>query len=130
MKTKRLLTINTLSEAHIIQGRLDVEGVESFLSNENFTSLIPMSKSLLGSGIQVFVKDTDYKKACEIVKDKICPSDEMFACPYCGSPDIRIGLVKDKFPKLNAILMSIKTIIPFGNSKQKFYCNNCKKEIE
>jgi hypothetical protein len=66
MKTKRLLTSSSLSEAHIIQGKLDSEGIDCFLTNENISSLLPINNSML-LGVQVFVKETDYQKAFEIL---------------------------------------------------------------
>jgi len=69
MKTKRLLTSSSLSEAHIIQGKLDSEGIDCFLTNENISSLLPINNSML-LGVQVFVKETDYQKAYEILNKK------------------------------------------------------------
>ena len=39
MKTVRLITCNNAMQAHILQGALENEGIESILHNENFSSL-------------------------------------------------------------------------------------------
>jgi len=70
MKTKRLLTCSNLSEAHIIQGRLNNEGIDCFLTNENISSLLPINNSML-LGVQIVVNETDYQRAYEILQDKL-----------------------------------------------------------
>ena len=39
MKTVKLITCNDAAQAHIIQGALENEGIESILHNENFSTL-------------------------------------------------------------------------------------------
>lgn len=40
MKTVRLITCNDAVQAHILQGALENEGIDSLLHNENFSSLL------------------------------------------------------------------------------------------
>ena len=70
MKIKRLLTSNNLSEAHIIKGKLESEGIDCFLTNENFTGLFPINSNT-SLGVQIMVSETDYTKAYEILEDEI-----------------------------------------------------------
>ena len=39
MKTVKLITCNDAMKAHILQGALENEGIESILHNENFSTL-------------------------------------------------------------------------------------------
>jgi hypothetical protein len=69
MKTKRLMICQSLSEAHIIKGRLNSEGIECFLANENSNSILPVFNSMCGLGIQVIVRDIDYEKAFKLLQE-------------------------------------------------------------
>ena len=70
-KTIRLITCDNISEAYFIKDRLTNEGIECFLTNENFTSLLPNYYNLFESGVQVFVFEEEYEKSRELLKDKI-----------------------------------------------------------
>jgi len=69
MKTKRLIICQSLSEAHIIKGKLESEGIECFLTNENSNNIMPVFNSMCGLGIQVIVKDVDFEKASELLQN-------------------------------------------------------------
>jgi len=70
-KTIRLITCDNITEAYFIKDRLTNEGIECFLTNENFTSLLPNYYNLFESGVQVFVFEEEYEKSRELLKDKI-----------------------------------------------------------
>lgn len=63
----RLLTCNTAFEANLIKGRLENEGIEGFLINENITTLMPHLNPISGSGVQLMVFQKDLEKAREIL---------------------------------------------------------------
>ncbi len=127
--TIRLITCNNLQEAHIIKGRLNNEGVDCFLTNQNFTSLMPVYNNMLGGGIQVIIREDDLSKAKQLLKDKLEPDNADLVCPNCGSTDIGLGIGKQKGIKIFNMLISVFMTIPFGNLKPKYYCRACKKEI-
>ena len=54
-KTIRLITCDTITDASFVKNRLNNEGIDCFLTNQNFTSLLPNYYNLFGSGVQVFV---------------------------------------------------------------------------
>ncbi len=129
MKTITLITCNNSADAHIIKAQLDAESIESFLTNENFSNLMSINSAMPGFGIQVVVKESDLIKARDIIKDKLETNNEIHKCPYCGSSDISLR-IENKFGKrIATILLFLSALVPFGNKKTKYYCNNCKKEI-
>ena len=67
MKTVILTSCNNSFEAKIIQGNLANEGIESMISNENYTSLYPNMNGSMGSGIQVFVDEADVEKSMHVI---------------------------------------------------------------
>ena len=130
METVRLMTVDNLTEAHIIKGRLLNEGIDCFLTNENFTNLMPMYNNMLGSGIQVFVSKNNLDKAVELLQDKIEPNNTELICQNCGSKNIGLGLGNRKAFILFNIIIALLSFFPLGNLKPKYYCKDCKTEIK
>lgn len=105
MKTVKLITCNDAMKAHILQGALENEGIESILHNENFSTLY---KSCVNSiaGVDILVADEDYARAVQVLRDNESWPEELTLCPFCGSPDIKfiipvhsaIRLLKCLFP--------------------------------
>jgi len=129
-KTIRLLTCDNITEAYFIKDRLTNEGIDCFLTNENFTSLMPNFYNLFGSGVQVFVIEDDYEKSRELLKDKIEPEQVETVCPFCGSTDIVLGLGKHKSLKIFNVLLAFLIAIPIGNVRVRQYCKACKEELK
>jgi len=128
-KTISLITCDNITEAYFIKDRLNNEGVDCFLANQNFTNLMPVYNNILGSGIQIFVMDSDYGEARKLLADKLVPEKIELICPYCGSDEISLGLGKHKILKFFNILIAILIVIPLGNIKPGYYCKKCKREI-
>ena len=68
MKTVRLITCNDAMQAHILQGALENEGIDSLLHNENFSSLLKSYVSNI-SGVDIFVNEDDYDHALQVLRD-------------------------------------------------------------
>ena len=62
-KTIRLKTCESLTDAYFIKNKLNNEGIDCFLTNQNFTSLLPNYFNLFGAGVEVFVMESDYEKS-------------------------------------------------------------------
>ena len=129
MNTIKLITCDNSAEAYLIKGRLLNEGIDCFLTNENFTNLMPLYNNMLGSGIQILINEEDLERASLLIRDKLEPENEKMICPHCGSDSISLGLGKNKFMKILNMFIAIIILIPLGNLKPKYYCNQCKEEI-
>ena len=57
MKTVKLITCNDAMKAHILQGALENEGIESILHNENFSTLYKSCVSSI-AGVDISVSYT------------------------------------------------------------------------
>lgn len=126
---KNVFTCDNLTEASLIKARLEHWGIQSYLTNQNFTTLLPIYNNMLGSGIQVMVNDNDFQEARKILIDKIDPQSQDLVCPQCESSNIKLGLGKQKGLKIWTVLISLLAFIPMGNLKPKYYCFDCKTEI-
>ena len=129
-KTSHLITCDNITDAYFIKNKLNNEGIDCFLTNQNFTSLLPNYYNLFGAGVQVVVMESDYLRSRELVKDKLEPENVEKVCPYCGSTDISIGFGKHKILKIFNVLLAILIAIPIGNIRVRYYCKTCKEEIK
>jgi len=75
-KTIRLMTCNTVPEAHMIKGRLENEGIDCFLKNEEATNMLPMFNNMAGGGVQIMVFEKDFERAEEIVNNDLSGEED------------------------------------------------------
>ena len=80
MKTVKLITCNDAMKAHILQGALENEGIESILHNENFSTLYKSCVSNI-AGVDILVADEDYENALMVTP----PGDNHwnYTCKQC-----------------------------------------------
>ncbi len=116
------------TEAYPLMARLEEEGIESFLADENTVSVQPFLSNAVG-GVKVNIKEIDSKKALLILKelnrdnkkeekkleDKWNKDFERVEayCPECESANI----YQEKLPLY-------KTILTAFQAKQN-YCADC-----
>lgn len=125
MKTVKLITCNDAMKAHILQGALENEGIESVLHNENFSTLY---KSCVDSiaGVDILVADEDYARAVQVLRDNESWPEELNLCPHCGSSDIKFGLKKGKrLRAVGAALLSLLASAPPGDNHWEYTCGQC-----
>lgn len=124
METIRLLTCDNNREASILKGRLENEGINCFLTNENFSSLMPHFFGILGAGVQIIVAKADFEKAVKLLKLNL-PDQHELVCPKCKSTNIRFGLGRRKSGKIMTILLSLLAGVPFNNINNRYCCQDC-----
>lgn len=130
MKTVKLITCDDAVKAHILQGALENEGIESMLCNENFSTLYKGTASSI-SGVDLLVVEEDYDKAVQVLRDNGSWQEELTLCPHCGSSDIRLTLKKGKrWRAIGAAILSALTATPSGNNHWNYTCNQCRKVFE
>lgn len=129
MSIERLLTVPTSQEATSIQNRLENAGIESFVTNENFSNLMPIYYGMLGSGIQIMIEDSFEVTAKEVLPDYFSIPDEPVQCPKCHSKKIGYGFGKSKIRKSFIVLFSLLVANPFGNIQTSRHCKECVQEF-
>jgi pentatricopeptide repeat protein len=80
-------TYNNYIDANIILGRLQSEGVNCWLKDENTSTIMPIWNQATG-GIRLMVAESDVEKAVELLKQMQEEKKLKFACPKCGSSNI------------------------------------------
>ena len=129
MKTVRLITCNNAMQAHILQGALENEGIESILHNENFSSLYSGCINNI-SGVDIFVSEKDHAKAVEILKDNGSWPEDLILCPYCHSTSIQLVLKKGyKLRALGAAFLSALSTLLRAIIIGNIYVNDVKTDL-
>ena len=131
MRIVKLLTVPNSQEAASIQNRLENVGVDSFVTNENFSTLMPHFFGMLGSGIQIMIEDTSMERAKKALRDYFPYSDTklIITCPESGSTAIGYGFARSRIKKIFIILISLLIANPFGNIQASRHCKNCGHEF-
>ncbi len=121
------MTFESPIEANIVKGRLENEGIPCFVTNENFSNLMPHYNRILDSGVQLMIRQTDYQKAVEILE---LNKEKELLCPNCNSKNVGISLGKNWFKKIVVIFVSLLSVIPFNNISGNYLCKDCKSEFK
>jgi len=121
------------SEAIIIKGKLEAEGLEVFMA-DNFTiDTDPLVSNAIG-GVKIFVRTEDLPKAKEILADisrySLDDDGKEVVCTACGSAKIDMVTSVTDWKALLAFIFSFGLFgtLPFY-TKYKYRCNSCGHEF-
>lgn len=111
--------------AHLIQGRLESEGIASIIHND-------FRAYDIGT-VDVLVYAKDYDRAYQIIRSTTpeFTSDEI-TCPFCGSTDISPA-PRSKKRLANALLLILAFFGSFfvrTTSRSQYRCNRCNSLFE
>lgn len=120
------------SEAYLFKGKLESEGIEVFLQNENTINTDPLLSNAVG-GVKLFVKSEDVMKAKQVLASisdySVDDNGEPLSCPNCGMQKIEMfTTIKDKKTFLGFIPVFLFGGLPWF-AKHKYKCENCKFEF-
>ena len=123
------VVIGTFPEAmaaHLVRMRLDAEGIDSYLADENIVSIYPLYSGAIG-GITLMVREEDAQAALQILEGVESEAFTRYEsnqaiCPACGSE--RVG--DRPLSYLRTLVLTILTIglfLPFFYRSRK--CKDC-----
>lgn len=122
-------------DAHLLRSKLESEGIECFIHDENLIQLNPFYNVLLG-GIKLKVKEEDFTRAQGIMNElEATPytdeDDEILRCPKCQSHKIYSGFRTIKSAKgiLSMIISLILYVFPFYINSV-YRCKDCGHEFK
>ncbi|PZR13642.1 MAG: hypothetical protein DI539_19305 [Flavobacterium psychrophilum] len=122
------------SEAIIIKGKLESEGIEVFMA-DNFTiDTDPLVSNAIG-GVKLYVRSEDMDKATavlsEISRYSVDDKGQAVICPKCNSNKVEVGTTVKEGKSLFAFLFGF--LIAGGMpvyTKYTYRCSNCNNEFE
>jgi predicted RNA-binding Zn-ribbon protein involved in translation (DUF1610 family) len=115
--------------AHIAMGRLEEDGVNCWLKDENTATINPILSNAIG-GIKLMVDSTQAERAATILKDLELQYKATITCPKCGSHNIE--LVSTPRKPSNWIMAVFGFLFTnYALSAEKVnHCFNCGNEFE
>ena len=133
----QLITIKTFTyphEAYIIRGKLDSEGIETFLKDEMTVQVNNFYSNAVG-GVKLQVLEQDVARALEIIGESEIPDDKIAVidetesgnsdqCPFCNSDNI----VEKKSPNWLTLLPYLVVGFIFPVYRKTHKCFDCGKE--
>jgi predicted RNA-binding Zn-ribbon protein involved in translation (DUF1610 family) len=120
------------SEAYLFKGKLESEGIEVFLQNENTINTDPLLSSALG-GVKLFVNSEDVLQSKQILdaipEYSLNDKGELLTCPNCGSQKIYMTTTIKDIKSFLAFIYGLLTLSMPLFSKQKYKCESCNFEF-
>lgn len=82
-----LQSFNNYIDAHLLMGRLESDGIQCWLKDENTVTIYPVWTNIVG-GIKLMVNVEDYPKALEIFREVEQNRKQAVECPKCKGHNI------------------------------------------
>ena len=135
---REAISVTLPSEAHMIQGYLDSEGIVTILKDELITQVNNLYSNAVG-GVKVMVRDEDYENAQQILINGgyinpekpqkieivyITSTTDKKQCPFCHSENIG----KKKSPDVITLIISLILNVIFPIFRRTNMCFDCGKE--
>lgn|GEM_PF-102055 len=134
----KLITLKTFSSdisAHLFKTRLESEGVECFILDENIVRLNSFYDLAVG-GIRLQVRQEDFQRAKDLVEEwddrpYLDEEDRELECPKCQSTNVYAGFKSFKTAAgwLTLAISLLLVIYPFY-TKTVFRCKACGTEFD
>ncbi|MCX7551157.1 DUF2007 domain-containing protein [Xanthomarina sp. F2636L] len=121
------------SEAQIIKGRLEADGIEVFLSDNLTIDTDPLISNAIG-GVKLKVLSSQSEEAIEILNsiNKYSLDDEgnSITCPSCKSDKIELfSTIKDTKSLIWFVFGVLFSSLPFY-TRHKYRCESCQTEFD
>jgi hypothetical protein len=124
-------TSDPVSQAELAKIKLETEGIKCFLSGKNFIGTDWLCSAVAG-GVKLQVKESDTKRASEILRNDekvsiealgndLIPEPISGLCPKCHSDDIEYR----RFSKTAFYLGILFFRVPLPLPRKSYKCNNC-----
>ncbi|MFA9191991.1 DUF2007 domain-containing protein [Flavobacterium sp. FZUC8N2.13] len=120
------------SQAIILKGKLEAEGISVFMRDNNTVDANPLYSNAIG-GVKLFVNSDDYPKAIEIfsqvAKYSLDNENQLMKCPNCGAEQIDlVTTIKDLKSLFIYVFSLLLSLFPFY-LKHKYKCGKCNFEF-
>lgn len=135
---REAISVTFPSEAHMIQGFLESEGIVTILKDEITTQVNNLYSNAIG-GVKVMVREEDYENVQRILIEgryinpekpqkmeivNLTLTTDRKLCPFCHSDNIG----KKKSPDVITLIISLLLNVIFPFFKRSEMCFDCGKE--
>ena len=120
------------SEAQIIKGRLEAEGIQVFLQDSVTIDTDPLVSNAIG-GVKLKVRATDVIKAKHILNSinqfSLDDDGNAIHCPKCDSTEVHMySTITDLKSFLAFVIGFISGTLPFS-TRYKYQCEQCQTQF-
>ena len=132
-KFKTIARFQYSTEAQIIKGRLEAEGIQVFLSDNLTIDTDPLVSNAIG-GVKLKVLSTDALEAQHILNSieqySIDDDGKPIVCPNCHKKEVELFSTITNLKSFLAFLFGfLSGTLPFY-TKDKYRCSNCDAEFD
>ena len=123
MEWVTIATFTQPTEAHVIKGKLESEGVEAIIADEHVLGVQPLYSHAIG-GAKVQVKAEDVERARDILSEHsgaAQPALSEVVCPDCQSKSVKVSAYTKPF----ALIALILFFFPFPFLRRRWQCEDC-----
>jgi DNA-directed RNA polymerase subunit RPC12/RpoP len=123
-----LQSFNSYIDAHLLLSRLESEGIEGWLQDENTVTINPILTNAVG-GIKLLVRKEDFPKAIEVFREMENSRKAAVECPMCKGHNVELVSTPRKASNW---ISAISTFFlgDFALTVDKVYhCFDCKHEF-
>jgi hypothetical protein len=130
MKFVPIWSYDNYIPAHVAMGRLQEEGIECWLKDENTVTIDPLLGNAIG-GIKLMVAEQDARNAWQLLKTLERQHKSTTPCPQCGSNNIEFVSSPRKPGTWFSFLLSVlTTTYPMPATDQLYHCFDCSHEFK
>lgn len=115
--------------AHIAMGRLEEDGINCWLKDENTVTIDPILSNAIG-GIKLMAEATQAKRAASILKDLELQYKASITCPRCGSHNIELVSTPRKPANWISAIFGFLSLSYAMPVEKVNHCFECGKEFD
>lgn len=120
------------AEAQIIKGRLEAEGIKTFLVDNHTIDTDPLVSNAIG-GVKLKVRKEDEEKALQVLEDisKYSIDDEgvQITCPKCGGEKVQLFTSVKSVKSLFFFCISFLVYVLPMHVKREYQCATCNNKF-
>lgn len=124
-----LQTYDNYVSAHIAMGRLEEDGINCWLKDENTVTIDPILSNAIG-GIKLMVAAPQAERAAAILKELEQQYKATITCPQCGSNNIELVTTPRKPSNWISVVFGFLFTSYALPVEKVYHCFNCGKEFE
>jgi DNA-directed RNA polymerase subunit RPC12/RpoP len=121
------------AEAQILKGRLEAEGIQTFMIDNHTIDTDPLVSNAIG-GVKLRVRKEDREEALRVLSavSNYSVDDEgrQISCPYCNSSKVEIFTSVKSVKSFFFFCLSFLVIALPLYMKRNYHCTNCKHEFK
>ena len=120
---------NNYIDANIIMGRLEEEGINCWLKDENTVTINPIWTNAVG-GIKLMVPETQAERAFELLRQFRAELQAVLKCKRCGSVNVDLVSTPRKASNWVSALFGFLFLSFAAGIDKVYHCFDCGFEFE